>query len=456
MRSSTTNDNANDLAANLSAKNVDEVECLLPDLSGVARGKIIPTAKFAKGYADKSIFIAEDIFAQTVSGQYSDYIDYISRDMRLQPDLDTLCPVPWYKDYPVMQVICDAAYHDGQLHPYAPRSVLRKILDEHSAKGLMAVVAPEIEFYLVKKNEDPNFILQAPVGLSGRQANSPQAFSIDAINEFDPVVEDIYACAEAMELDIDTISHESGKGQIEINFRHGEPLQLADQLFLFKRMVRQVAFRHDIYATFMAKPYQGQPGSAMHIHQSIMTAADNRNIFANAAGEPSAELHHYLGGLQRYLCPCSPLICPNINSFKRFTQDFDAPINLAWGIDNRTCGLRVPRSDSQDMRVENRVAGADANPYLAIASTLACGLLGLQHKCQAEPEIRNQSAYKFKKLGLPRHQLDAFQLLAADTQLQQILGSGFVENYLAVKRFEYDEYNSVISSWEREHLLLNV
>ena len=444
-----------ELVEHLRAAAVDEVECLIPDLSGVPRGKIIPASKFIAGAEHRSLFIPEEIFTQTVSGLYIESRHQDCRDIRFQPDLSTVCPVPWYQDYPVMQVICDAVYRSGQLYRLAPRSVLKKVLQEFANDGLTPVIAPEIEFYLVKKNEDPDFELQAPVGLSGRQANSPQAYSIDAINEFDPVVEDIYACAEKMGLDIDTISHESGKAQLEINFRHGEPLSLADQLFLFKRMVRQIAFRHDIYATFMAKPYKGEPGSAMHIHQSLLKTRGGKNIFLGARTRPSKSLLHYLGGLQRYMCACAPLFCPNVNSFKRFISDFDAPINLAWGYDNRTCGLRVPYGNEADTRVENRLAGADANPYLAVAATLACGLLGLRQQCQAGKPVSN-SAYKSDELTLPRHQLDAFKLLEAESDLQELLDHNFVANYIAVKRYEYEEYNAVISSWEREHLLLNV
>jgi glutamine synthetase len=262
----------------------------------------------------------------------------------------------------------------------------------------------------------------------------------------------MYDWCDAQGLDVDTLIHESGAAQVEINFVHGDPLELADQAFLFKRTVRQAALRHDVYATFMAKPHQYEPGSAMHVHQSVLDA-DGRNVFSDADGGPTETFRHYIGGLQRYGPAAMPLFAPNVNSYRRFTY-YEAPLNIHWGVENRTCGLRVPEAAPEARRVENRIIAADVNPYAGIAATLACGFLGIRE--QRDPtEPAADSTFTLPR-GLPMHLSDALARMEACEPLKDVLGPRFVEAACAVKRAEYDTYQRVISSWEREHLLLNV
>lgn len=256
----------------LAQHNIDEIECLVPDPAGTPRGKILPTRKFLKGIGNTSMRLPEDIFILTVTGKYSwqdSPVSDASGDVYLVPDFSTLKLVPWHAN-PTAQVICDTFYLNGDPVDIAPRHVLKHVLQLYAKQGWKPIVAPELEFYLVKKNLDADYPLEAPVGTSGRAEKVGQAYGIDAANEYDPIVEDIYDFCEAQEIDIDTISHESGPAQLEINFNHGDPLELADQVFLFKRTVRQAALKHDVYATFMAKPHQDEPGSSMHLHQSLL------------------------------------------------------------------------------------------------------------------------------------------------------------------------------------------
>jgi glutamine synthetase len=306
----------------------------------------------------------------------------------------------------------------------------------------------------VKKNLDADYPLEPPIGLSGRQEAGRQAYGIEAANEFDPIVEDIYEFCDMSDIDVDTMAHESGAAQMEINFNHGDALELADQVFLFKRTVRQAAMRHGIYATFMAKPHQYQPGSSMHIHQSVIDIENGRNIFVTPTGRDSKKLLNYLGGLQKYIPAAMPLMAPNVNSYRRIAPYSDAPINVHWGVDNRTVGLRVPVSRPESRRVENRIAGADANPYLAIAATLACGLIGLKERLPARRAIEGD-AYKLA-FSLPRHIFDGLDRFTHAKPLIRLLGEDFVQLFTEVRYQEYDSYQQVISSWERENLLLNV
>ena len=275
------------------------------------------------------------------------------------------------------------------------------------------------------------------------------------MNEFDPIFEDMYDFCEAQDLDIDTLIHESGAAQVEVNFDHGDPLEIADQAFLFKRTMRQAALRHGIYATFMAKPYEGEPGSAMHIHTSIVNAQTGENLFANKQGRDTKLFLSFIAGLQKFLPAAMPLIAPNVNSYRRIVKDLAAPINTHWGHENRTVGLRIPDAKRAARRVENRVPGADANPYLALAATLACGYLGMMNELTPTREMKG-NAYESKRYGLPRHLLDALDHLRTATELREVLGARFSQIYMDVKHTEHEAYQQVISAWEREHLLLNV
>jgi glutamine synthetase len=218
--------------------------------------------------------------------------------------------------------------------------------------------------------------------------------------------------------------------------------------------VREAALRHDMYATFMAKPIAGEPGSAMHVHQSLVCQATGRNLFSNPDGSPSDEFFWYIGGLQKYIPAAMALFAPYVNSYRRLVRSNAAPINIQWGTDNRTVGIRSPVAGPQARRIENRVIGADANPYVALAATLACGYLGIKKRIKPTAECRGD-AY-LGEHALPRSLGEALQLLRDEADLAEVLGKAFVTVYTEVKEIEYAEFMKVISPWEREHLLLHV
>lgn len=448
--------NFNELERWLNERRVTEVECLVPDLTGVARGKILPREKFTE---DRGMRLPHAIVAMSVTGEqpqsgpYYDVIEPTDRDMQLRPDPSTARIVPWAAD-PTAQVIHDCFDAKGKLVPYAPRSVLRRICDLYAAEGWDPVIAPELEFYLTARNTDSNVPLRPPIGRSGRAETSRQAYSIDAVNEFDPLFEEIYEYCHVMGLNVDTLIHEIGAGQMEINFFHDHPLGLADEVFFFKRTVREAALRHDMYATFMAKPIAGEPGSAMHMHQSVVSKADGRNLFSNPDGSPSEAFFHYIGGLQKHVPSAMALVAPYVNSYRRLSRYTAAPINIEWGYDNRTVGIRSPISPPEARRVENRVIGADANPYLAMAMTLACGYLGMKNQTKPKPEMKGD-AY-LSPYALPRSLGEALDWLRRDSDLHDVLGHEFITVYTEIKELEFAEFMKVISPWEREHLLLHV
>jgi glutamine synthetase len=437
-------------------RRVTEIECLVPDLTGVARGKILPRERFTE---DRGMRLPEAVVAMGVTGEFPSegpYYDVISptdQDMHLRPDPSTVRIVPWAAD-PTAQIIHDCFDRHGKRVPFAPRSVLRRICELYAAEGWEPIVAPELEFYLVERNSDPDIPLKPPVGRSGRAETSRQAYSIDAVNEFDPLFEDVYAYCEQMELNVDTLIHEIGAGQMEINFFHDHPMKLADEVFFFKRTLREAAMRHNMFATFMAKPLAGEPGSAMHVHQSVNSTRTGQNIFSKEDGSASPEFYWYIGGLQKYVPAAMALFAPYVNSYRRLSRHTAAPINIQWGNDNRTVGIRSPVATPAARRVENRVIGADANPYVALAATLACGYLGIKNKIAPSAECKGD-AY-LGDYQLPRSLGEALSLLRNEKDLAEVLGPSFVTVYSEVKEIEYAEFMKVISPWEREHLLLHV
>ena len=432
---------------------VSEVECLVPDLTGNARGKFIPAHQFISHDEPR---LPESILVQTVTGEYSDshwdFVEPTDTDMLLQPDESTLRMVPWARE-PTAQIIHDCYRQDGTLHPLASRTVLRNVLDAYARKGLQPVIAPEMEFYLVARNTDADSELEPPIGRSGRRETARLSYSIDAVSEFEDFVEDMYDYADAQELDVDTLIHENGAAQMEINFRHGDPLSLADQVFVFKRTVRETALKYGMYATFMAKPMMNEPGSAMHIHQSVLDS-EGRNIFVDESGELSAALKSYIAGLQSFTGELISLYAPNVNSYRRLVSEMSAPINLNWGLDNRTVAFRVPQSNAAGTRVENRFPGADANPYLAIAASLASGFVGMEAGLQ--PSEPHQGTANEDAVEIARSLEEGLRKLRSTPALCELFGDLFLRAYEAVKLDEFEEFNRVISSWEREHLLLQV
>ncbi|HEY0065254.1 MAG TPA: glutamine synthetase family protein [Telluria sp.] len=441
----------------LDERRVTEIECLVPDLTGVARGKILPRAKFAE---ERGMRIPEAVLGMTVTGNYPQddaaYLRAISatdRDMILKADPATITMVPWALD-PTAQVVHDCYFADGSLVDFAPRSVLRRVLRLYAERGWVPTIRPEVEFYLTARNTDPDLPLRSPVGRSGRAETSRQIYSIDAVNEFDPLFEDIYDYCELMALDVDTLIHEIGAGQIGMDFLTGAPLAMADHLFYFKRILREAALKHDMYATFMAKPLANEPGSAMHLHQSVLDCASGANLFSNPDGSASTAFYHFIGGLQHYMPSAMALAAPYVNSYRRIVRHATAPINVQWGWDNRTTGFRVPEAPPQERHIENRLIGADANPYLAFALTLACGYLGMTE--QREPGPAMTASANGRDFELPQGLPEALRLLRAADPLRAVLGERFVDVYAAIKDLEHLEFMTVISPWEREHLLLHV
>jgi glutamine synthetase len=426
---------------------IRDVECMFPDVSGYPRGKLMPATSFARG---DELRIAQAIPMQAITGDYSydPIFPDADPDIRLVPDYSTLKLIPW-SSVPRAFAIHDCVELSGAICPFAPRSILKNVLARYTALGLTPVVAPEIEFYLTAPNANPDLPLAAPVARNGRAENGQSAFSMNMLNELAPFWDEFNAAIDALGIRADTWIHEVGLSQYEINLVHGDPLALADQAFMFKYAAKEIAIKHGMNAVFMAKPIAGQPGSSMHLHQSVVDAS-GKNIFCNADGSNSERFHHFIGGLQTYLPDLMLIFAPSVNSFRRFIPGSQAPVNLQWGEDNRTAGLRIPLGGPAARRVENRIAGADANPYLAIAASLAAGLAGIQEQLQPSAAVEG-SAYDCSHDLAPTF-MAAHAQMVNSTLARRLMGDDFVTAFCSVKQLEYKSYLYEIGAWERRFL----
>ncbi len=433
-------------------RRVDEVECIIGDIAGVARGKAMPAAKFAK---QTNYFLPNSIFLQTITGEWADnpFDAFTEPDMILEPDWSTATAAPWTADV-TLQVVHDAKDQQGNLIAFSPRNVLKRIVALYEAQGWKPVVAPEMEFFLTARNIDPNQPVIPPMGRSGRRAAGKQAYSLSAVDEYGKVIDDIYDFAEAQGLEIDGILQEGGAGQIELNLAHGDPVRLADDVFFFKRLIREAALRHDCFATFMAKPIAGEPGSAMHIHTSVVDTKTGKNIFAGPKGVETEAFHalHRRPAetprrRRRAVCALReqlPPLCPGLRRADqpgmgpRQPHHRPAHPDLLLG---RAPGGKPPAGDGLQPLPRHRL---DARLRLP----------GLMNKVPPRPEFSG-SAY-IDSDEIPANLGDALDLLDEDHELQEVMGPDFVKVYDSVKRNEYKEFLQVISPWEREHLLLNV
>ncbi|MCB1693552.1 MAG: glutamine synthetase [Pseudomonadales bacterium] len=426
----------------------DQLEILVADMNGIPRGKLIQGRSIANGSLPH---LALSHFFQTITGGYADLIDVHNpkdEDMLLMPEWETYRRTPW-KENNCGQVICRTMTKRGEPITYDPRNCLRTILAAYEERGWRPIIAPEVEFFLVEPISDADLPLVPATGEQGRVESGGESFSVDALESYSEFIATLNQVSTDADIRFHGLAHEMAPAQMELNVHHGEALSRADELFMLKRLVKACAVQHEMVASFMAKPMEDHPGSGLHLHVSIFDQDDN-NILALNGGEAGEGLLHFIGGLQEYLPQAFALMAPTVNSFKRFQPELAAPFNLEWGYDNRTAGLRVPYDDDRNGRVENRIAGADANPYLFIATTLACGLLGLERKVLPRAPLES-SAYDLEPT-FPMDMYSALRRLDACDEIKSLLGKNLVDIYIDVKRTELAHFDAEIHPWERRFL----
>lgn len=428
---------------------IDEIECVTPDLNGVPRGKVMTAEGFLEG---RRLQMARGVLLQCIMGGYpaAKYYGSDDGDLALVAEPSQIHRLPW-SDEPRALAICDAVELDGTPSGLSSRGQLKAVIARYAERGLAPVVATELEFFVFAANSDPTQPFQPPLGKDGRREMGHSAFSVSSNNGLRPFFNEVYRCMAALGLPRDTFMHEMGVSQFEINLLHGDPLLLADQTFLFKHLLKEVALRHGLTVVCMAKPLAHTPGSSMHIHQSLVEVASGRNVFSDEQGRATDTFHHFIGGLQACLADFTALFAPNVNSYQRLCHPYASPNNACWSEDNRAAGLRIPASSPVARRVENRLPGADANPYLAIAASLAAGLHGIERQIAPTPAIQGEFEVP-EHLSLPCTLHAALERLKRSSLARELFGKEFIEGYIATKTLELSDFFDEITPWERRVL----
>ncbi|MEE4572023.1 glutamine synthetase family protein [Pseudomonas alliivorans] len=411
----------------------------------------------AEGFSEgRRLQMARGVLLQCIMGGYPPARFYGSDDgdLALVPDPAQLHRVPW-SDQPRALAICDADELTGASCTLSTRGQLKSVLTRYAEYGLTPVVATELEFFVFAPNPDPLQAFVPPVGLDGRRELGHSAFSINSNNGLRPFFTEVYACMAALGLPRDTFMHEMGVSQFEINLLHGDPLLLADQTFLFKHLLKEVALKHGVIVVCMAKPLANTPGSSMHLHQSVVDAVSGRNVFSAEDGQSTPTFRHFIGGLQACMADFTALFAPNVNSYQRLFHPFASPNNACWSYDNRAAGLRIPASAPSARRVENRLPGADANPYLVIAASLAAGLYGIERGIEPTAAMQGEIQVP-EELTLPCTLQAALERLKCSHLAKELFGHEFIEGYIASKTMELTSFLDEITPWERRVLAAQI
>ena len=441
----------------MTANKKTEFDFFITDLNGNLRGKRIPASAMKKVMKEgvklpRSVvgfdFWGADVLDNGLVFETGD------SDGICLPVSDKAVPVPWAES-PREQVLAMMHNPDGSAFEADPRQVLKRVVDRFKAKGLRPVMATELEFYLMDgESETTQRPIPPLLADGGRRLANTEGYGVEEMDGFSAFFADIRQACEIQGIDADTIIAEMGPGQFEINLNHvDDPLSAADQAILFKRLVRGVSRGHGYAATFMAKPYADQSGNGFHVHFSLLNEA-GENVFDDGTEQGSAMMKQAVAGMMKTMPDTMLTLAPNQNSYRRFMPGAHAPTFASWGYENRTVALRIPESPCVARRIEHRVAGADANPYLVLASVLAGALYGIENELEPiEPVEGDAYGESDESLVLPNRWEDATDAFENGEVLREYLGEDFQRVYTAVKRQEQRLLNERITDVQYEAYL---
>jgi len=395
------------------------IDLLLPDMNGLLRGKRITRDALDKVYANgvclPMSLIATDITGNTVEETGLGYA-IGDEDRICRPIPGTLRPIAW-QERPMAQVLLSMEDAKGGAFAANPREVLKRVVQKFTDKGLTPVIAVELEFYLLDGDLTVDGRPQTSVNpATGVRNLSTQVYYMQDLNDYQDFTDAVADACRIQQIPADTAVAEYAPGQFEINLKHrNDAVRACDDAIYLKRAIKAIAERQGMIASFMAKPFVDQAGSGTHVHVSVLDK-DGNNIFACTPEAPSDTLRHAVAGLQQVSKDCMLMFAPHANSYRRFVLNAFVPLNDCWGFNNRTVAMRIPHSDPANIRIEHRIAGADANPYLVAAAVLAGMLHGLESKGDPGPPI----------IGNAYEQTEARTLFWRDT-IQDFMASDFVK-----------------------------
>ena len=418
------------------------------DVDGVLRGKYVSLDKLesalAKGFGFCDVIFGWDV-ADTlydnaeVTGWHTGY-----PDVQGVLDPSTARPIPWEPG--VVAMLADFRDGTGAPHPACPRSALKRVLARAAELGFVAKIGAEYEFFLFKETRDTLH----EKGFQRLTPLDPGMFGYSWLRagQDAELMRDISDSMAASGIELEGLHTETGPGVYEAAIRYDDALAMADKAALFKPWLKQIAHRHGLSATFMAKWNANLPGCSGHLHQSLWQAGQNRFADPSADRGISRLMEHFLAGQLALMNELTAIVSPTINSYKRYVPGVWAPLVPTWGVENRTCSLRVIGVDDPSaLRVEHRQPAADMNPYLAIAATLGAGLWGIEKKLALPPEVRGDAGHA--GLGrIPRSLREANAALAASSAAREILGTEFVDHYVRTRDWEVRAFEAAVTDWE--------
>ena len=404
------------------------------DLNGQMRGKRVPLATFdklgAEGTRMPLSVLNVDVWGADIEDSPLVFASG-DEDGVLKPTEHGPVPMPWL-DSPSALVPMWMFHDDGSPFAGDPRHALRRVLDRYKERGWTVQAAVEMEFYLV---DDTGHQLAAPQNpISGRPVFGNAILSIRQLDAFDNFLTDLYDACDAMEIPADSASSEAGLGQFEINLDHRDAMAAADDAWLFKAMVRGMARRHDMAATFMAKPFANDAGNGMHVHFSVLDE-DGNNIFDNGGPEGTPLLKNAVAGCLAGLAPGTLIWAPHGTSYDRFTPGSHAPTGGCWAYENRTAAIRIPSGPAKARRIEHRVACGDINPYLLLSAILGSALAGIEDEMEPPAPITG-NAYDLKLPGLMPDWESALERFETDPLMARIFTPELIRNFAMTKRQE--------------------
>lgn len=437
---------------------VRSFDVYVSDLNTVERGKRIDRTAIDRVYAEGvplpgSLF-ALDILGGTVQATGLGF-DEGDADRRCLPIAGTLVRTPWHAEG-VGQLQLSMFEHDGRPFFGDPRHVLAGVLERFTRLDLRPVVAIEYEFYLVDPQRDSRGLPQPPRSpLTGRREFRTQINSMTDLGDRSALLAEIESACHTQQVTTTTALAEYGPGQFEVNLRHhDDALRACDEALRFKRAVRSVARRHGCEATFLAKPYREMAGSGLHVHVSLLDGRGS-NVFAAEEPTGSAQLRHAVAGLLATLGEGMLICAPGPNSYRRLRPEAYVPLTASWSVNNRGSAIRIPLSDPANRRIEHRLAGADANPYLVVAWILAGIHRGLERGAEPPPPVAGNAYRVVDTAGepLPRHWATAIPRFATSELASEYLGVPFTKLFATVKQAELEDFSSYVTPLEIEWYL---
>ncbi|OFX28010.1 MAG: type I glutamate--ammonia ligase [Armatimonadetes bacterium RBG_16_67_12] len=427
-----------------SAKGVRFVRLQFTDILGTLKNVEIPVEELEKALDDKIMFDGSSI---------EGFVRIEESDMYLVPDPATFAFFPWKGEEGLTaRLICDVYTADGDPFAGDPRSVLKRAINAASEQGFTMMAGPECEFFLFPTDAEDQPVLTTH--------DKAGYFDLAPLDKGEAARADMITALSAMGFQVEAGHHEVAHGQHEIDFRYTDVLTTADNVATFRFVVRTIARRHGLHATFMPKPIAGINGSGMHTHQSLFKGKKNAFFDPKGPYQLSQTCLHYIGGLLEHARGFSAVTNPLVNSYKRLVPGYEAPVYIAWAERNRSPLVRVPAARGDATRVELRMPDPSCNPYLALAVMLAAGLDGIKRKVDpGAPLNRNIYAMtedeleKLKINVLPRNLEEAMQALTADRLVKETLGSHIVEHLAVAKKLEWREYIAAVHPWEIDRYL---